>query len=78
MAERAEVGPSKPELRMLADAQQVIDVGRSPETVRLRAQRMALQVQGSEALPVGAIATSCGAWAMLIERGLAVPLAISA
>lgn len=78
VAERAKVGPGKPELRMLADAQQMIDVGRSPVTVRLRAQRVAIQVQGSQALPVGTIATRCGALAVLIERGLAVPLAISA
>ena len=63
---------------MLTDAQQMVDVGRYPVTVRLGAQRVALQVQGSQALPVGVIATSCGAWAMLIERGLALPLAISA
>ena len=63
---------------MLAHAQQVIDVSRSPVTTGLRAQRVALQVQGSQASPVGVIATRYGAFATLIERGLALPLALSA
>jgi hypothetical protein len=56
----------------------MIDVGRCPVTTGLRAQRVLFQEQGSQALPVGAIATRCGAFTMLIERGLAVPLAVSA
>jgi hypothetical protein len=63
---------------MLAHAQQVIDVSRCPVTSRLRAQRVVFQVQGSQALPVRVIATRCRALAMLIEHGLAVPLALSA
>jgi hypothetical protein len=63
---------------MLAYAKQVIDVGRYRVTAGLRAQRVALQVQRSQALPVGVIATRCGAFAMLIKRSLAVPLALSA
>ena len=63
---------------MLAHAQHVIDVSRYPVTSGLRAQRIALQVQGSQASPVGIIATRCGAFAMLIERSLALPLALSA
>ena len=63
---------------MLAYAQQVIDVGRYPGTTRLRTQRVAFQEQGSQPLPVGAIATRCGAFAMLIEHALAEPLALSA
>ena len=63
---------------MLAHAQQVIDVGRCPLTAGFRAKRVALQVQGSQALPVGVIATRCGVLTMLIERGLAEPLALSA
>jgi hypothetical protein len=63
---------------MLTHAQHVIDVSRYPVTAGLRAQRVALQVEGSQALPVGVIATRCGALAALIERGLAVTLAISA
>ena len=49
----------------------MIDVSRYPVTAGLRAQRVALQVQGAQALPVGVIATRCGAFAMLVERGLA-------
>jgi hypothetical protein len=63
---------------MLAYAQQVIDVSRCGVAAGLRAQRVALQVQGSQALPVGIIATRCGAFAMLVKRGLAVPLALNA
>src|SRR5262245_42418093 len=78
MTERAKVRPHEPQLRVLAHAQQVIDVGRYQVTAGLRAQRVALQVQGSQASPVGVIATRCGAFAMLIERSLAVPLLLSA
>jgi hypothetical protein len=63
---------------MLAYAQHMIDVGRQTMTAGLRAHRVAFQVKGSQALPVGVIAARCGALAMLIESGLAVPLALSA
>ena len=63
---------------MLAHAQQVIDVGRYPVTTGLRTQRVAFQEQDSQPLPVGAIAARRGAFAMLIEHGLAEPLALSA
>jgi hypothetical protein len=78
MTERAEVGPSQPQVRMLAYAQQVVDVSRCSVTTGLRAQWIALEVQGSQALPVGVIAACCGAFAMFVERGLAVPLALNA
>jgi hypothetical protein len=63
---------------MVAHAQQVIDVSRCSVTSGLRTQRVVLQVHGPQALPVSVIAARSSAFALLIERGLAVPLAVSA